>query len=119
MKSKIKVMGIEAIVKEEFQNENAVEDADKIAENSIESIGKDAANRAPVLTGLLRRTMTESIQRVDEPIGIWAIIDTTGYSIYQEYNNSRRSAFALNSALAEEPKFVQAMTDRFAKGKGK
>lgn len=109
------IFGIDAAIKG-LTDSKAQEDADKLVEASIRRIGTDAANNAPVDTGLMQSTLTSGIERSHvKPIGVWDLIQLTEYTLYQEYNNPRKPAFLRNAIRVEEPRFRQALIERFKK----
>lgn len=94
------------------------DDADKIAEGSMRRIGADAANRAPVDTGLLQSTMTSEIRRSNSATrGVWDLLQGTDYTLVQEYEHVTQGAFIRNAVWAEEPRFKAAIEDRFKNGR--
>lgn len=119
VRSGVIVSGIESTIAKKLTDATSVEDADRIAQGSMMRIGTDAANHAPVKTGLLQRTMTTGIQRSDSaPKGVWDMIQKTDYTLVQEYEHRSKSGFIRNSVSAEEPRFQKATEERFKKKRG-
>src|SRR5690625_718729 len=110
------IFGLESALKG-LEDAGSQKDADDLAHGASVRIGTDAANMAPVDTGLMQRTLTEGIQRSHtKPIGVWDLVQLTEYTLYQEYHNSRgKDGFLRKAIRNEEPRFKRIMEERFKK----
>lgn len=113
----IKVEGIDSTIKSKLNVKGSAQAADEIAEGTMRRVGTDAANKAPVDTGLLQSTMTSEITRSNaSPSGVWDLLQGTDYTLIQEYEHASQSAFIRRAVWAEEPRFKSALKERFTKG---
>lgn len=111
------VFGVKNTINRKLSDKNALEDADRLAQGAMVRIGTDAANRAPVKTGLLQQTMTTGIQRSkSKPKGAWDLLQETEYTLVQEFEHKSKSHFIENAVMTEAPHFYTAMEERFRKG---
>lgn len=111
---RISVKGIKRTITSKLSDPTAEEDADKLAEGSMRRIGTDAANRAPVDTGLLRNTMTSGIRRsTSADTGVWDLIQETEYTLVQEFEHKTKSAFIRQAVWNETPRFKEVLEERF------
>lgn len=112
----VQIKGIQSTINRKLKDTTAVEDADRLAQGAMMRIGTDAANRAPVKTGLLQRTMTTGIQRSEsKPKGAWDMLQETEYTLVQEFEHKSKSHFIEDSVDVERPRFQDAMEQRFKK----
>lgn len=109
------ITGVDRTIKRKLKDGSATEDIDKIIGDSMKRISTNAARRAPVDTGLLRRTLKDGAKRA-KPMR-WELISGTNYTTYQEYNNSRGKTGFMRTSLYEEVEVLRKELESWAKQK--
>lgn len=82
-------------------------DVQNITEAYTRKMANDAANNAPIETGLLKETLVSSPQQVSEYV--WEFGSELPYATRQEYENATKKAFVRNSVAVNEPLYKQAL----------
>lgn len=113
----IKVEGIGTTIRNKLSTTGIDENADRISRDTIYNIGRKAKTAAPVDTGLMRSSLVTGIQPTDRGrLGSWDMVQTVPYTLVQEYEHKRRSAFIRNAVSAEKPAFKKRLADHYLKG---
>lgn len=82
-------------------------DVQNITEAYTRKMANDAANNAPIDTGLLKNSLASSPQQVSEYV--WEFGSELPYATRQEYENATKKAFVRNSVAVNEPLYKQAL----------
>lgn len=117
----MKVSGVGSTIRSKLTDDKAVKDADKIAGDSMHSLGTRASERAPVDTGLLSSTMISGIHKdygSGELFPKWELLQRTEYTLTQEFGHASKDRFIRDSAIEERLLFVKSISDRFKKKRG-
>ena len=94
-----------------------VKDVDKITEAYARKMAGEAANDAPVETGLLKNSIASSPKPAPEP-HTWQYGSDLPYARRQEYEHKSRKAFIRRSVWNNEEGYRNAVARRVKKGRG-
>lgn len=117
MKLNVKVSGIDGVLKslDKRLGDELEKDIDRITEAYARKMAGDAANNAPVDTGLLKNSLASSPKKSAEP-NTWEYGSNLPYAVKQEYTHKTRKAFVRRSVWDNEDGYRQAVFKRVKKG---
>lgn len=117
VRTHFKVTGVQKTIKTKFNDIKLEQDIDKITEAYVRKIANDAAEKAPILTGLLKNTLISGVRRSPiDRIGVWEIIAGTDYTVRQEYEHKTNKGFIRRSVWDNEPAYKHAIEKRIKDG---
>lgn len=117
MKIDVNVAGIDKVLKmlNKRLGEETVKDIDNITEAYTRKMAGEAAEHAPVKSGDLKGSITESPKPSSEP-HYWEYGSALEYAVIQEYTHKTRKAFIRRSIWDNEDAYKQAVFTRVKKG---
>lgn len=112
-----KITGVQKTVKTKFNDTKAEQDIDKITEAYARKIANEAADKAPILTGLLKNTLMDGVRRSSmSQRGIWELVAGTDYTVRQEYEHKTNKGFIRRSVWDNETAYKRAIEKRIKDG---
>lgn len=118
MKYSVKVDIAKALAKlDEALGEQVVKDVDKITESYTRKMAGEAADGAPVESGLLKNSLASSPKKSDEP-NTWEYGSNLPYAQRQEYEHKSKRGFIRRSIWNNEDAYKNAVAKRVKKGRG-
>lgn len=113
MRVNLKVEGINRTINEKILDKALESDLDKITETYARKIVNEAAEKAPILTGLLRNSLISGLKRSDSAkIGVWDLVSGTEYTLRQEYEHASKAGFIRSSIWDNQDAYKSAITNR-------
>lgn len=112
----VKVTGIKRTIRSKLTDYNLPRDIDKITETYARKIANEAAQKAPILTGVLKNSLTNGVRK--NAIGDWKIIALTDYTVRQEYEHRSKKGFIRKSVWDNEGPYKKAVENRAKNKRG-
>lgn len=88
--------------------------ANKISEEYTYKMVNTSAEKAPVLDGFLRSSITASPHKIDEHTWGWG--SDMPYATRQEFEHASRSGFIRNTINEAKPEYIAALKAHYARG---
>ncbi|MBU5266296.1 MULTISPECIES: hypothetical protein [Virgibacillus] len=106
----VKVTGIKRTIRSKLTDRNLAQDVDQITEAYARKIANDAAEKAPILTGLLKNSLPNGVER--SAIGEWQIVAMTDYTLVQEYTHQTKKGFVRKAVWDNKEGYRKAVEQR-------